>query len=326
MVAKLFSQTSSKLLVGADTLDDAAAYQLSPTQALLFTVDLFPPVVENPRKYGRIAAANSLSDIFAMGGEPFLALNIFAFPPKEIPPSVVEEILKGGMEKVEEAGAILAGGHTMRDEEVKYGLCVAGFAHPEKIITNSNAQPGDVLLLTKPLGTGILTTALKKGLLESEKDWQALEVAMDVMEQLNQKAAQAMVEVGAHSATDVTGFGLLGHALEMAEASQVTLEIWANALPLLPRVRELLQKDTLSGGSKRNQKVLESKVKGKEADPDLFAIACDAQTSGGLLIALEENKLDDFFSRYPGEFWTIGRVKEWEDSPIHFTLEKRSEL
>lgn len=313
--------SSEKLLVGAGTLDDAGVYQLDESTGLVLTVDLFPPVVDDPLHYGRIAAANSLSDVYAMGGTPLAALNIFTYPFEEISSDIAAEILRGGLEKIGEAGAVLAGGHTMRDTEIKYGLAVIGRVSPDEIVANAGARPGDVLFLTKPLGIGIITTAQKKDLIdESNQSW--LEGAIEVMETLNRVGGEVMAQVGVHGATDITGFGLVGHALEMATASEVTLEIDGSALPLLPGTMELLNQGCLSGGSVKNRATLEGDTHFLTPPSSRYDVACDAQTSGGLLIAVAREKAEDLSQKLQAQglyHHPIGRVlDEVQDSPIHW--------
>lgn len=270
------------LLVGLDTADDAAVYQLSDHQALILTVDFFTPMVDEPYLFGQIAAANALSDIYAMGGKPFLALNIACFPDC-LPPSLLGEILRGGWDKATEAGCILAGGHTVRDEEPKYGLTVLGMAHPDQILTNAGAKPGDILILTKPLGTGIINTALKTDLLSPS----ATQAALDCMSALNRVAAEVMVQHGANACTDITGFGLLGHGVEMAAASQVCLKIYSHAVPLLPETMDMARMGLIPAGAYNNKGHLEQQIIfDPKLKPESQLILCDPQTSGGLLMAV----------------------------------------
>ncbi|RME02405.1 MAG: selenide, water dikinase SelD [Planctomycetota bacterium] len=316
LVSKLPQIANDKLLVGSGTLDDASVYQLHKDLAIVLTVDLFPPVVDSPLHYGRIAAANSLSDVYAMGGEPMAVMNIFTYPFEQIKAEIAAEILQGGAEKAQEAGAVLAGGHTMRDTEIKYGLAVVGHIHPQKIFQNSTAQAGDDLVLTKPLGIGVITTALKKEILTEEDH--RLKRALEVMERLNAKASQAMRQVEAHAATDITGFGLLGHAWEMASASGVSLEIYASKLPVLEGTEELLKKGCLSGGSKKNRKAIEKHLQQQTEENALLDIACDAQTSGGLLISLEPSRTKALLQtlQQAGQTaWKIGKVLPADNEP-----------
>lgn len=272
--------------MGFDTSDDAAVYRIAPDRALIQTVDLFPPIVDDPFDFGRIAAANALSDVYAMGGEPKLAMNILCYP-EDLPSEVVRAILQGGYEKVMEAGAIIAGGHSIKDHEPKYGLSVTGFAHPDRILTNSGARSGDLLLLTKPLGTGILNTAMKAGLVRPETGQRTV----DTMAQLNKRAFELLRSFSVNSCTDVTGFGLLGHAFEMAEGSGVAIELFAGSIPLLPEAQEMARMGIIPAGAYSNRTYLEGKVVADGRIPlDLLDVLYDPQTSGGLLIALPETE------------------------------------
>lgn len=269
-----------RLLVGPHTSDDAAVYQLSEEEALIATVDFFTPVVDDPYTFGQIAAANALSDVYAMGGRPLLGLNLVGFPTC-LPVEVLTEILRGGADKVREAGAILAGGHTVQDEEPKYGLAVVGVAHPRRLWRNSTAREGDALILTKPLGTGVINTAAKAEMAPPE----AATAAAATMRSLNAAAAAALQEVEVHACTDVTGFGLLGHAAEMAEASGVTLRLQAGAVPFLPGARDLALLGMFPAGAYANRHWWEERVRSEVEETDLLLL-CDPQTSGGLLAAV----------------------------------------
>lgn len=270
------------LLVGPEYFSDAGIYRLRDDLALVQTTDFFAPLVDDPHAFGQIAAANSLSDVYAMGGRPITALNIVAFPDKQLPLEILNEILRGGAEKVSEAGAVIVGGHSIRDAEIKYGLAVTGTVDPRKYVTNRGANPGDRLVLTKPIGSGVLTTAAKKGLIE-ESD---LAEAISVMCQLNAAAATAMVANGASAATDITGFGLIGHAFEVAEASGVSLTIRAGKVPLLTGTVELAARDCLTRAHKGTLEHVGSMLHAENIDSTLLGVLCDAQTSGGLLIAI----------------------------------------
>ncbi len=279
------------LLVGFEASSDAAIYKLNEETALIVTLDFFTPIVDEPVWFGQIAAANSLSDVYAMGGRPLLALNIVCFP-KEEDPEILKEILRGGAKKVREAGALLVGGHSVDDPEIKYGLSVVGLVHPERYITNAGARPGDVLFLTKPLGTGIIATAVKGGLADKNVE----ERAIRVMAALNRAASEAMVEVGAHAATDVTGFGLLGHALEMAQASKVKLVISASQVPVLKEALEFARLGLVPEGDYENIRFCEKVVEiSPEVDKDRLALLYDAQTSGGLLVSVPREKAETFY-------------------------------
>jgi selenide,water dikinase len=272
------------LLVGFETSDDAAVYRISDELAIIQTVDLFPPIVDDPYDFGRIAAANALSDVYAMGGYPKLAMNILCYP-EDLPADTVQAILRGGYEKVMEAGAIIAGGHSIKDHEPKYGLSVTGFVHPEKILTNSGAKPGDLLILTKALGTGIINTAAKAGLVTSK----TILAAIDSMAMLNKRAYEIMLGFPVHGCTDVTGFGLLGHAYEMAAGSGFTITLDAAAMPLLPEARDMARMGIIPAGAYANRQYLEHKLLAEPTLPlDLLDVLYDPQTSGGLLISLPE--------------------------------------
>ena len=279
-----------RLLVGFSTADDAGVFRIGDHQALIQTVDFFTPIVDDPVAYGRIAAANALSDVYAMGGEPLTCLNIVAYPCHG-DLNVLRDILRGGAEKINEAGAVLVGGHTVQDDEPKYGLSVTGLIDPDRLITNAGARPGDRLILTKPLGTGMIATAIKGGLAEPE----AVAAAVRWMETLNREASYAMVQVGARAATDITGFGLVGHALEMAEASGVTLCIEAAAVPLLPSARETAEQGLIPAGAHRNREhaLLRASIAGGKLEELLF---CGPETSGGLLIAVPPDRAEELLS------------------------------
>ena len=279
----------------------------------MVSVDFFTPIVDDPYLFGQIAATNALSDLYALGARPVLALNIVGFPRKGMDRRILRRILQGGADKVAEAGAAIGGGHSVDDPEIKYGLCVVGLSHPEKFVTNAGAQPGDRLILTKPLGTGILATALKGGLLSPEDP--AYHRMLDTMLELNRAASEAMMEVGVHAATDITGFGLLGHALEMAEASEVTLVIYASKVPILPKTIEFLRFGMCPEGDFANQVFCESRVEVLAGvDPLRLSVLYDAQTSGGLLMAVPPDKAGILYERLleKGVFGTafIGEVKK----------------
>lgn len=278
------------LLVGLDTSDDAGVYRLSDELALVQTVDFFTPIVDDPYSFGQIAAANALSDIYAMGGKPLTVLNIVAFPISVLDKSILADILRGAADKVQEAGATLVGGHSIDDKEPKFGLAVTGLVHPDKVRTNAAARLGDKLILTKPIGVGILTTSIKKDQLSPEETTRLT----TVMSTLNKTAAEVMSSFEVHACTDVTGFGLLGHASEMAKGSQLGLVIHKDKVPMLPRVRELAEKGFVPGGTKNNFAYLEgSIIYPEEMDQIDRYILCDAVTSGGLLISVasEESEL-----------------------------------
>lgn len=255
------------------------------------TVDFFPPIVDDPYAFGQIAAANALSDIYAMGGRPLTALNIVGFPLSTMPIEILTEILRGGNDKIEEAGAVVVGGHSIKDKELKFGVAVTGIIETDKVVTNAGAKPGDVLFLTKPLGTGIITTGIKR----EKSSTNAAEAAIRSMTSLNAKAAELMVRFGAHAATDITGFGLLGHAYEMASASGVTIRISAGTLPLLPQAVELAAEGMIPGGAKDNREFVEPHVRIEDSvDRKLEPLLFDPQTSGGLFIAITAEKAEEF--------------------------------
>lgn len=297
------------LLVGLQVSDDAAVYQIDAQTALVQTVDFFPPIVDDPYTFGAIAAANALSDVYAMGGRPVLALAIAAFP-DDLDPALLQAILQGGADKVAEAGAVVAGGHTVVDKEPKYGLCVTGLVDPAKVTTKANAQPGDVLLLTKPLGTGVITTAIKRGL----GDPAHLDAAVTSMLMLNKVAAEEAQQVEVHGATDITGFGLIGHADELARNSNVGLRIDTLALPLLPGAADYAAAGIVPGGLKRNQTFCEQDRYVRYApnlDPARKLLIFDPQTSGGLLIVLPPDAASELQARYAAvgqQCWQIGEV------------------
>lgn len=280
--------TDPNLLVGTDHFDDAGVYRLSEDAALVTTLDFFPPLVDDPYTFGRIAAANALSDIYAMGGRPLTVLNIVGFPDKELPIEVLAEILRGGSERVAAAGAVVAGGHSVRDAEVKYGMAVTGIIHPQRILTNGGAKPGDMLVLTKPLGSGILTSAVKSGKLPPQELQECIEVMVD----LNAGACEAALEVGVHACTDITGFGLIGHAQEMAAASEVTLEIEAAAVPLMRHALELGRQGVVTRAWKSNLEAIGAAFDAGGVDETLVKVLADAQTSGGLLLAVPADRAD----------------------------------
>lgn len=271
------------VLVGMETGDDAAVYRLRSDLALVVTTDFFTPVVDDAYTFGAIAAANALSDIYAMGARPLMALNLVAFPIKELPGSVLADILRGGAEKTREAGIEILGGHSIDDHEPKYGLAVIGTVHPDRIVRNRGGRAGDALLLTKPLGTGIITTAIKHGVAPPD----SADAAVESMLRLNRDAADAMDTVEVHAATDVTGFGLLGHLHYLARASGVAARIDSAAVPLLPGAEELADAGEVPGGTRSNERFLAGKVRRAFPVSDVTqTVLSDAQTSGGLLIAV----------------------------------------
>lgn len=274
------AERNPNVLVGYDTWDDAGVFRVTDELALVQTVDFFTPIVDDPRDFGAVAAANALSDCYAMGGTPDTALGIVCFPHKVLPMEVLSETMAGAGEVLAEAGVSLLGGHSVKDPEFKFGFAVTGHIHPDRIVRNQGAKPGDVLLLTKPLGTGILSTAIKRDRLDPE----TTAILVRTMRTLNRDAAAAMLAASAHAATDITGFGLLGHGVGLARASGVTLRIRAAAVPALPRALELLGEGVFPGGLKDNASALAGKVRVGDAH-DLMLLF-DPQTSGGLLVSL----------------------------------------
>ena len=297
------------LLVGLGLPDDAAVYRLSDELALIQTVDFFTPIVDTPYEYGAIAAANALSDVYAMGGEVLFALNIAALPP-DLPTDMMAEILRGGADVVRSVGAAIAGGHTIQDKEPKYGLAVTGIVHPERILIKGGARPGDLLLLTKPLGTGTITTALKRGQVAPEH----LDAAIASMMRLNRVASQAAQAAGARSATDITGFGLIGHASEMAEASGVRFRIRFDELPWLPGALDYAEAWVFAGGAHNNHAFYNPLVTYTRPVLDWQeTLLHDPQTSGGLLVAVAPERVDIFLAfcaERDQPAWVIGEVVE----------------
>lgn len=302
-LAALPTKTDPRLLVGRETFDDAGVFRVSDDLALVQTVDFFAPIVDDPFDFGQIAAANALSDVYAMGGQPLTALNIVAFPTKELPLEVLTQILAGGQEKVHEAGALIVGGHTVVDTELKYGLAVTGRAHPDFLLTNSGAVAGDQLVLTKPIGNGILATAAKRGQLSAD----AQRPMLDAMKTLNGAASRAALAVGARCATDITGFGLLGHMSHIARASNVTLRVNLDSIPVFAGVREAVKAGATTDGAKRNAEYLRELVRWNKGTEEDRAILWDPQTSGGLLVCVSPSRTADYLSRVGGSV-VIGEV------------------
>jgi selenide,water dikinase len=273
------------LIVGTETSDDAGVFRLRPDLAIVNTVDFFTPIVDDPYTFGQIAAANALSDVYAMGADPRTALNIVGFPKGKLDLEVLGEIIRGGAERARAAGAVVVGGHTIIDDELKYGMAVTGVIHPERVIRNVGVQAGDAVILTKPLGTGIIATALKRRAASPAR----VRAAVASMTALNKEASLAMRRFRVHACSDVTGYGLLGHAFEMAGGSGVTIVLEAGRMPLLPGARSLAGKGNLTGGCRRNREYLRDKIAiDRRVKSDLVEIAFDPQTSGGLLIALPQ--------------------------------------
>lgn len=307
--------TDPNLLVGVATRDDAAVYRISDDVALIQTLDFFPPIVDDSYWYGAIAVANSLSDVYAMGGRPIVAMNILCWPP-DIDKSLLTLVMRGGFDKASEAGVLIVGGHSIQDQEPKYGLSVTGVVTPGEQVSNIGAEPGDVLVLTKPIGTGIITTAAKA----QNASQEVIDLAISTMARLNRDASEAMLAVGAHSCTDVTGFGLLGHLRGMVDGSQVTAVINASSVPVLEGTWELLQQGNVAGGTQKNLQALEDEVAwGPNVSIETKVLLCDAQTSGGLLIALPSDKVDSLtreLSSRSVESAVIGEMISREDSGI----------
>lgn len=311
IIAQLPTFDDPALLVGTNTADDAAVYRLSDELALVQTVDFFTPVVDDPYDFGRIAATNALSDIYAMGGTPLIALNIVAFPVDILPLDDLAQILRGGADVARAAGMTIVGGHTIDDREPKYGLAVTGTVHPTAYVTNATARPGNALVLTKPLGTGIVATAIKRGLAEPE----VVAAATRSMTTLNRDGAEAAVAAGADSMTDVTGFGLLGHLLEMCDGSGVTAEVWFDALPWLPGAVDLAGAGVVPGGTRRNLEYVAPRVMWADDLQEYeMLLTADAQTSGGMLIAIPEERLstllEELRSRDTLAAAVVGRMHE----------------
>jgi selenide, water dikinase len=307
-----------ELLVGLRAIDDAAVYRLNEQQAIISTVDFFPPVVDDPYAFGAIAAANAMSDVYAMGGEVLMAINLVAWP-DNLEPGILSEVLQGGADIVAQAGAVIAGGHTVTDKEPKYGLAVTGTVHPDHILTKGGAQPGDYLLLGKPLGTGLITTAHKREQVETGD----LDAALQSMMQLNRSASQALRRPGVHAVTDITGFGLIGHAWEMAAQSLTSMRFRFDALPLLPHVRHYAELGCITGGAHRNEEYLSPHVHIDER-LDVFdrELLWDPQTSGGLFAAVDPKVWPEIAALAPEVmFWHIGEVTERVDEEAKVVLE-----
>lgn len=296
-------ESCPNLLVGLQVSDDAAVYKITNDAAVIQTLDFFTPIVDDPYDFGAIAAANAMSDVYAMGGEVALAMNICGFPP-DLPPAMITEILRGGAEKVAEAGGVLAGGHTVDDKEPKYGLSVMGLIHPRRILTKAGAQPGDVLFLTKPLGVGMITTAFKADVAEPAH----VAAAVAAMKRLNRAAAQAIQRVGVHACTDITGFALLGHGAEMAEKSGVRLRLRFGQIPLTAGAKQYAEDWLFPGGSCRNQRCYQAQV---EFAPDIAEemrmLLFTPETSGGLFVAVAPKKADALRAAFEsaGQFYAV---------------------
>ncbi|GGB47748.1 selenide, water dikinase SelD [Virgibacillus dakarensis] len=304
------------LLVGLDTSDDAGVYKLNDDTALVQTVDFFTPIVDDPYAFGQVAAANAISDVYAMGGKPITALNIVAFPISSLDKGILAEILRGAGDKLAEAGVSLVGGHSIDDKEPKFGLAVTGTVHPDKVRTNTGAKPGDKLILTKPIGVGIYSTSIKNDLLSEEE----INRVTEVMTTLNKKAAETMESYDVHACTDVTGFGLLGHASEMAKGSNVEIRIIKDQVPVLPRIKELAESGAVPGGTKNNFDHVKDIVSFPESlDQTDKWILCDAVTSGGLLISAADDDANALLAALQDkgvEAQIIGEVTEGKNGQI----------
>lgn len=306
---------SKDLLVGIEYADDAGVLRLTDELALIQTTDFFPPIVDDPFSYGRIAAVNALSDVYAMGGEPVAAMNLVSFPASEYDKGVLKEILRGGLSAMNEAGAVLAGGHTIEGQELLYGLAVSGTVHPDRIWRNEGAREGDVLVLTKPLGTGVVTTAAKAELVDPGH----VTTAVRWMSTLNQRAARVAAELSPHAVTDVTGFGLCGHAAEMADASGLAVEIQLDRLPLLPGALEAASMGLVPAGAAKNRESVSELLEiAPGADPLRVDLALDPQTSGGLLIACTADDARKLVARLP-EAAVVGRCVAGPRGSLHLT-------
>ncbi|MDP7071984.1 MAG: selenide, water dikinase SelD [Candidatus Marinimicrobia bacterium] len=311
VLGDLALETDERVVVGFDGADDAAVVRLDDGKLIVQTLDFFTPIVDDPYNFGQIAAANALSDIYAMGGTPLYALNIVGFPINDLPKEILQAILQGGADKAKEAGIPIVGGHSVDDKEPKYGMVVTGEVQENHLVRNSSAKPGDALILTKPLGTGIIATAIKKGKASEE----SITAATKSMATLNKAAADAMKNVDIHAATDVTGYGLLGHLLEMCKASGVSAEVNFSSLEFLPGVRELAEAGIIPGGTKRNLEYVKDSAKfdSSLSETDQLMVA-DAQTSGGLLVALPENETDRYISLVDSDYFftplKIGNISD----------------
>lgn len=320
-MCKLPKFNDEKLIVGVETSDDAAVYKINENQAVIQTLDFFTPVVDDPYDFGQIAAANSLSDVYAMGGIPTLALNIVGFP-SCLDIEILGEILRGGADKVVEAGALLVGGHSITDQEPKYGLSVMGMVHPDEVLINANAKAGDVLILTKPIGLGILNTCMKEDLLNPQQ----LQGAIDCMKTLNKDAAVEMIKLKPNSCTDITGFGLLGHVYEMAEGSQVHIKLYYDQIPILDGAEEFAKMGIIPAGTYRNRDHVGG---GAKLSPDLPEVAADLlfdpQTSGGLLISLPAEKAEQLMKAYDGllnlPYAIIGSVEAYDSEKPYIQVD-----
>ena len=311
---------NERVLVGPKTFADAGIYKISDDMATVSTLDFFTPVVNNPYDYGQIAAANALSDVYAMGGKPLTAMNILCYPIKSLDRDIVVEILKGSADKVNEAEAVIIGGHTLQDSEIKYGLSVTGIIHPDRIVTNTGARAGDALVLTKPLGTGLIISAIKADKVLEEH----INLATRSMVLLNKTASEAMLEVGVSACTDITGFGLMGHAYELAEASKVTLSFFAGRIPVFDGCERYVKMGLMPGVSKLSKKYLKNAIRiNPKVREELVDVLFDAQTSGGLLISVPKGKAEILCTKLKERgaltFDVVGEVHQREDVSIVVT-------
>ncbi len=301
------------LLVGMNTADDAGVYKISDNFALVYTIDILAPVVDDPHLFGMIAATNCISDVYAMGGEPKLALNVVGFPGNG-DPEILGAILKGGQAKAQEAGVTICGGHTFNSEGIMYGLSVIGYINPRKIVTNANAQPGDVILLTKPIGVG---TIIQATLLDKATGLD-LKTVFEGMTTLNKNASRVMQEIGVDAATDITGYGLVGHLVEMAEASNVGIELYASKIPVYPGATEILKNGIVEPGITMNIKSFADKVEKGNISPEMGDLVFGSETSGGLAIVLAENKVNLFIEKYQRSVRIIGRITKEHPGILRF--------
>ena len=305
VLGKLPRQSSENVIVGFETADDAGVFRLSDELALVQTVDFFTPVADDPEIYGRVAAVNSLNDVYAMGGTPISALSIVCYPQKG-DWDVLGAILAGGQEAMNAEGVVVIGGHSVDDKEMKFGYAVTGTIHPDRVVTNAGSKPGDVLILTKPIGTGAINTAVKRGVARES----TVAAAIEAMTTSAAKASRVMVELGAHACTDVTGFGLLGHAYEMAKGSNVTLEIDSDAVPLLPDVIDLIEQKMLTRGDRNNRIYVGDTVNmDNRVSGPMQSALFDPQTAGGLLVSLAPESVNEYLGSVP-EAQVIGKVSE----------------
>lgn len=322
-MSKLPKFYDERLLVGVETSDDAAVYKVTDEIALIQTVDFFTPIVDDPYMFGQIAAANSLSDVYAMGGNPILALNVVGFP-NCLDPSILGEILAGGADKVKEAGALLAGGHSVQDDEPKYGLCVSGFVHPDKVFKNFGCKPGDALILTKPIGNGIVNTAIKADIASKE----AIADAVNSMASLNKKAKEVVEKYEINACTDITGFGLLGHMAEMSVASEVTFDVYMNQVPLHVDALEYAKMGMVPAGAYKNREHAKKHVEENGIEECYMDLLYDPQTSGGLLVSIPKKDLEAIMSDFEAKNMdttvaVIGQVREKDEKCIYVYSEER---